>query len=525
MHVVNPMSTRPLAITYMSVGEGDRIASRTLLSITGREQTGNVSADEGHNSEFDVGGILAREKTPSSSIVPFSCGWCPMRLQSKFSAIKLLAVVATLLFACSDGWAASQYKVLYAFKGGNDGNYPEGALVFDSSGNLYGTTIFGGVSKQSCSGYGFAGCGTVFMLTRGTGGGWTESVLHAFQAGDDNTDGAAPNGALIFDAAGDLYGTTSVGGGADEQCSSGAYTGCGIVFELAPASGGSWTETVLYRFQINAGGAGPYAGLVFDNAGNLYGTAAAAGNCCNPLIFGWGAGVVFQLTKSSGGWSEDVLHSFCSQTNCKDGNAPYSGLLRAPDGILYGTTAYGGSVSFPCYNLGCGTVFKLDLNRDEQAYPLNGMDGVQPYNSLTADAKGNLYGTTTTDGAFGDGTVFKLSPTSDGRWKFTVLYNFHIGYVYSGSFSSGVVFDNAGNLYGTIWGPNSGNCGGGGCGLVYKLEPQPAGPWKYSEVYTFTGGQDGGEPDSTLIIDKDGNLYGTAAVGGAGYGVVFEITP
>ena len=233
---------------------------------------------------------------------------------------------------------------------------------------------------------------------------------------------------------------------------------------------------------------------------------------------------MFELTQNSGSWSETVLHSFCSEPHCRDGNAPYSALLRSADGTLYGTTAYGGSDVFPCY-LGCGTVFKLDPDGNEESYPLTGMDGIQSYNGLTYDGKGNFYGSTPIDGAFGQGTVFKLTRASDGIWKFSVLYNFRIGSPGAGSFSTGVVLDNAGNLYGTTWGPDSGNCEGSGCGLVYKLEPRPAGPWKFSEVYSFTGGQDGGEPTGTLIIDKDGNLYGTAGVGGAGYGVVYEITP
>ncbi len=448
-----------------------------------------------------------------------------MPLQTKWFTSRLLPSVATILmfaFFHANAWA-TQYKVLYTFQGGSDGNHPSGALTLDSAGNLYGTTLFGGVTN--CSGYGADGCGTVFMLARGSGGQWTESVLHAFQVNNDDRDGAAPNGALIFDAAGNLYGTTSVGGGGGLQCSSGAYVGCGIVFELTPASGGNWTETVLHRFNVNAGGAGPYAGLVMDEAGNLYGTTAAGGNCCGADIFGWGAGGVFELTTTSGVWSEEVLHYFCSKANCTDGNAPYSGLLRGSDGTLYGTTTYGGSSSFPCYNLGCGTVFELDSKKEELAYPLTGIDGVQTTSSLTSDANGNFYGTTPLDGASGDGTVFRLSPTPEGRWTFTVLYNFHGGFAGEGSFATGVVFDKAGNLYGTVWGPQGGNCEGWGCGLVYKLEPQPKGPWKYSVVYTFTGAEDGGEPNGTLIIDDQGNLYGTTAIGGAEYGVVYEITP
>jgi uncharacterized repeat protein (TIGR03803 family) len=457
--------------------------------------------------------------------------WYVMRTtQRTFAFPKLIVVIMmTLMLVPVSARAATKYKVLYAFKGGSDGNYPSGALVLDAAGNLYGTTIAGGGDQENCTGE-EPGCGTVFMLAPISQGKWKERVLHRFESGNDTSDGSAPNGALVFDNAGNLYGTTTSGGGSDEQCSSGAFKGCGIVFELSPKAHGGWPEMVLYRFQINAGGAGPNGGLVFDNTGNLYGTAAAAGNCCDP-IFDWGAGVVFQLTPGSGGWSENVLHSFCARKNCSDGNAPYSGLLRTSDGALYGTTEFGGGDFFPCFNLGCGTLFKLTENSkgkwsEQVLNDFIGRDGIQPFNSLTADKAGNLYGTTSVEGAFGDGTVFKLVPAKDGRWTFNVIYNFDIDYAGSGSYSTGVVFDKAGNLYGTVWGPESGNCAGGGCGLVYKLEPRPKGPWKYSVIYAFQGGQDGGDPTGTLIVDQNGNLYGTAGYGGAGgHGVVFEITP
>ena len=479
---------------------------------------------------LEFGDILARREDLWFLPVSASQRWCLMRAKPRTCSLrKLVSLIALTGTLASTAWAAGKYKVLYAFKGGNDGNYPSGALILDAAGNLYGSTIFGGGDQQYCSGLD-PGCGTVFMLTPGSKGKWKETVLHRFQSGNDSSDGSAPNGALVLDAAGNLYGTTISGGGSSQQCSSGAGAGCGTAFELVPSSGGHWKETVLYRFQINAGGAGPNGGLVFDNSGNLYGTAVAAANCCAP-IFDWGAGVVFQLTPGSGGWSEKVLHSFCGKRNCSDGNAPYSGLLRTSDGALYGTTAYGGEDFFPCFSLGCGTVFQLTGNSkgkwsEQVLNDFMGRDGIQPSNSLTADKEGNLYGTTAVEGAFGDGTVFKLAPTKDGRWTFSVIYNFDISYAGAGSFSTGVVFDSAGNLYGTVWGPEQGNCAGGGCGFVYKLEPRLKGPWKYSVVYAFHGGSEGGDPTGTLIIDKNGNLYGTAGFGGAGGdGVVFEITP
>ena len=158
-----------------------------------------------------------------------------MRPTQRTSALPtLIALIAMILMLPSTrAWAASEYKVLYAFKGGNDGNYPSGALVLDTAGNLYGTTIFGGTDQENCSGL-EPGCGTVFMLTHDSNGKWKERVLHRFQSGNDTSDGSAPNGALVFDGAGNLYGTTLSGGGSEEQCSSGAFTGCGIVFELSP---------------------------------------------------------------------------------------------------------------------------------------------------------------------------------------------------------------------------------------------------------------------------------------------------
>jgi len=426
-------------------------------------------------------------------------------------------VLSVILALAPASWAASKFKTLYAFQGGTDGATPFGRLLFDQAGNLYGATNGGGTNANYCTGL-INGCGTVFELKAGSDGSWQELVLHRFQE-NDSSDGSGPNGGMILDNAGNLYGTTSSGGGSNQQCSSGAGAGCGIVFELSPAQG-EWTETVLYRFQNDGGGAGPDGDLLFDKAGNLYGTAAAGGNCCR-AIFGWGAGVAFELTPGSRNWSESVLYTFCSQTNCSDGNAPYAGLIRGASGILYGTTAYGGSNSFPCEGLGCGTVFQFVESggwKEKLLYTFTGRDdGAQPGAALTLDSHGNLYGTTSANGPFGFGTVFKLSRCEHGRWHYEVLYSFRTGTTY-GSFATRPVFDKVGNLYGTIF--------TGGDGLVYKLAPSPHGKWKYSVVHTFSGGADGGFPGADLLRDDKGNLYGSAEIGGtAGYGVVFEITP
>ncbi len=211
------------------------------------------------------------------------------------------------------GWTE---KVLYSF--GPDGTYPQAGLVFDTAGNLYGTTPQGGA-------YGW---GTVFELTPAAGGGWTEQVLHSFS---DYSDGSIPYAGLIIDGAGNLYSTTSGGG---------TYY-AGTVFEMTPTAGGGWTKQVLYSFGPGTDGEGPYAGLIFDGAGNLYGTTTGGGT--------YGSGAVFELTPAAGGgWTEQVLHSF----NGTDGVDPVAGLISDAAGNLYGTTQFGGSNNN-------GTVFEI----------------------------------------------------------------------------------------------------------------------------------------------------------------------
>jgi uncharacterized repeat protein (TIGR03803 family) len=432
----------------------------------------------------------------------------------------LFVLVVTMLAAPAS--AAAQFKVLYAFKGETDGSFPAGSLVFDHAGNLYGTTRAGGTIPEECTEYHYPGCGTVFVLTPLSGGRWKELVLHRFQL-NDSSDGSSPNGSLVFSRSGVLYGTTLSGGGGNEQCSSQARIGCGVVFELKRKQG-KWKEAVLYRFPSSS--AGPNGGLLSDQAGNLYGTTVAGGICCAP-IFGWGAGTVFELVRANG-WNENILYSFCSE-ECSDGNAPYAGMIWDTDGSLLGTTAYGGRDIFPCPTLGCGTAFRLTREsngrwREHVIHTFRGADGVQPESALVPDAKGNLYGTTVADGAFGFGTVFQLHPTGGG-WSYRVLYDFRNG-SFEGSLATKPVLDASGNLYGTMITGGSGNCFDTGCGLVYRLSPVSHGEWKFTVIHSFSGTNDGGYPLGDLILDSKGNLYGTGAVGGTpGSGVVFEITP
>jgi hypothetical protein len=256
--------------------------------------------------------------------------------------ISILTVLSVVWVQAPNASAASKYKVLHAFKSGNDGNFPWNNLVFDVSGNLYGATESGGGGgTQHCS---FGGCGTVFQLSPNANGHWTESVLHSFSY----YDGADPQGELLFDPAGNLFGTAFIGGvGGDNEN--------GTVFELTHNTSG-WTTTLLYTFcdqEKCDTRYEPRAGLVMDEAGDLYGTTVAGG------AQGFYLGVIFELTSSSTGWTENVLYNFCSQGGCSDGDVPEAGLIWGSDGNLYGTADIGGENTFPCQSRGCGVAFRL----------------------------------------------------------------------------------------------------------------------------------------------------------------------
>jgi uncharacterized repeat protein (TIGR03803 family) len=340
--------------------------------------------------------------------------------------------------------------------------------------------------------------GTVFKLIPNSNGSWTESVLYRFAGG---SDGEFPQAGLIFDGAGNLYGTTP-----------------DTVFRLKPNSDGTWTESVLYNFcQLNkcADGVGSDAGLVFDGAGNLYGTTSAGGttNC--------GCGTVFKLTPNSdGSWTESVLYSF----DAFHGADPGAGLIFDAAGNLYGTAIGGGQT---CGNMSsCGLVFKLTPNMDgtwkeHVLYAFRGgKDGGAPYDSLTFDAAGNLYGTTSGVNDAGLGTVFKLAPKSHGGWKESVLHRFAKDT--GANPYAGLTLDASGNLYGTAYYGGSANDG-----VVFKLAPRQGGGWAYSVLNVFQGNP-GMNPYGGLVLDPAGNLYGTTlncANGQKCRGIVFEVTP
>ena len=424
-----------------------------------------------------------------------------MRSKQVFSTSNCVAAILalTLLLLVSQ-CAQARETVLHAFQG-RPGMLPASNLVRDAAGNLYGTTWQGG--SKNCTGA-FTGCGIVFKLTP-TSTGWSYSVLYVFKGGHD---GANPIGNLTFDSAGNIYGTTQNGG--DPTCLKG--DGCGTVFELSPLSGGGWKERVLHVFN-GSDGAGPIGGVILDSVGNLYGTTSS--DSAN-----YGFGTVFELTPGAQRqWTETTLYAFQANIHGSDGAYPYGDLVFDKAGNLYGTTQMGGTA----FN---GTVFKLTYSngswKESILYNFSGGgDGGMPLGGLIFDTAGNLYGTTQGGGA-GYGTVFELTP-SHGSWVETVLLTFTNA---DGAYPEGdLVFDAAGNLFGTA--ANGGKAGcGPTCGSVFELTPNSGGGWTEKVLYKFTGGKDGAIPLSTLMLDSAGNLYGTAFVGGNKYdGVVFKIVP
>jgi uncharacterized repeat protein (TIGR03803 family) len=400
----------------------------------------------------------------------------------------LFVVLALVLLLVPVALAGTSYKVLHAFGKGNDGGGVFAGVVFDANGNLYGTTAGGGA-------YGY---GTVFALKHGSGGNWTETSLHSFCVESHCTDGALPFASLVFDAAGNLYGTA--GGGNRDS---------GVVFELSPASNSpsNWNFEVLYE-------AGSAATLILDQAGNLYGPMGPGQN---------GKGAVTELSPGSNGWTETYLYSFCPKplNHCLDGDAPDTALTWDAKGNLYGGTLSGGTA-------GLGVLFELVhksggwKDRVLHNFPAYSGDGWNPHGPLILDQQGNIYGTTSLGGTVGAGTVFKLTRGANGLWKETILSDFPDAFQNGGGPVAGVIFDRSGNLWGTTSGGGDPTCQ---CGVVFKLTPGAKGKWKYTVIHRFHY-TDGFDPEAGLILDSKGNLYGTTANGGKyGGGVVFEITP
>lgn len=424
------------------------------------------------------------------------------------------AVLFTFLSAASASKAGAEYK----FRGVPDGSQPNGGLVSDAAGNLYGTTSGGGHSQ---CGFSTPFCGTVFKFATGTNGQWMYTILYKFNGG---TDGAGPSGSLVLDAAGNLYGTT-VSGGNPDVCDG---SGCGTVFKLSPNDNGSWTESILYRFLGSTDAEQPGTGVIFDSNGDLYG--AAGGGCIVEC-----SGTIFRLVPNQqGAWTESIIYTFLGDT---DGGFP-NGLSIDGAGNLFGTTFSGGDTQSAC---GCGTVFELTRSSSGQwtkqiLYSFtDGLDGGFPSSGVTLDRAGNLYGETYDGGSFacpssGCGVVYQLAFVA-GEWKLHVAHTFNgVDGSKGRQPAGGLTFDLLGNLYGTTSGGGNLACNNGnGCGTVFKLSPQSAGGFAFSLVAKFNG-TTGSGPNYGVIVNA-GLLFGTTFSGGSlncsptGCGVSFAITP
>lgn len=317
----------------------------------------------------------------------------------------------------------------------------------------------------------------------------------------NGTNGSEPLGGVILDSAGNIYGTT-VNGGA---------LGYGMVYEVIPNKSGSWTEKTLYSFKGYTDGSNPSASLIFDSAGNLYGTTTGQGGG------NYGYGTVFKLTPGSGSWTETVLWSF---TGGNDGGDPRAGVIFDSNGNLYGTTWLGGTSD-------AGTVFELSPGQGAWTesvlhnFKYSGPIGYSPFGSLVFDQKGNLYGTNSKGGASNAGTVFELTPGGAGAWGSAVLHNFKNNGQDGVGPMGALIFDGKGNLYGTTV-----HGGAGNGGVVFELIANSNGKWSESVLHSFAGGTDGYDPQAGLVFDKSGNLYGTTVYGGGNnYGAVFELSP
>jgi uncharacterized repeat protein (TIGR03803 family) len=439
--------------------------------------------------------------------------WCRLMLRIIANVGRIPCLLLILLGVSVPARSQTQ-TVLYSFGSTpTDGYSPAGGLIVDSSGNLFGTTAEG--SGTLCDLAEVYGCGIVYELVKSSSG-YTEKVLYSFGSSSPDSDGASPLAGLIMDAAGNLYGTTTYGGSSNCLIDLG-IDGCGTIFELVKSSTG-YTENVLYAF-TGFNGAYPLAGLLMDSSGNLYGTTSNGGT--------YGYGVVFELVNSSGTYAETTLYNFGGSPT--DGTDPVAGLLMDATGNLYGTTSEDRG-PFACGLSSCGTVFELvktSVGYNEHVlYQFTGADGANPQAGLIMDASGNLYGTTSSGGAYGFGTVFELI-NSSGSYTEKVLYSF------GGTAADGtdpvanLLVDASGNLYGTTkMGGSTTACGGFGCGTVFELV-NSSGSYAERLLHSFSGGSDGSSPAAALVMDSSGNLYSTTDVGGSSLqlGTVFTINP
>ncbi len=418
---------------------------------------------------------------------------------ARFHSLSVITMI--VLIAVSQAVAQpsnAKEKVLFSFPASGDvGNSPNGFLISDTAGNFYGVTSNGGL-----------GSGAVYELSPTADGVWTAKSIYEFP-----TSVFFP-GELVMDYSGNLFGTLYGGGTGTCTDGYGNYP-CGSVYELSPDGAGGWSEKTIWNFGQTEGWR-PWS-LTIDSAGNLYGTTIYSG-----LSFG---GAVYELQREGENWNYTVLHAF-GQAGSPDGAEPQGPLVFDKSGNIYGTTYLEGSK-------GGGTAFELkktdsgwqEINLFQ--FEADGSGKASGYNpgNLIMDSIGNLYGSTFAGGVNylnGFGVVYELAPTDHEAWKETVLHKYQANRDGYGGPGGGLVLDSAGNLYGT-----SAAAGAANAGNVFELKRSANHGWTYSVLHTFQGGpNDGAMPDSTLLLDSKGNLYGTTSAGGtAGVGTVFEITP
>jgi hypothetical protein len=409
--------------------------------------------------------------------------------------IALSAAIACICFLSLPASAQTE-SVIYSFPSnglGGNSSFPNG-ITLDSSGNFY-------VSTEEM---GAGNVGSIVELSPIVGGGLQATTIYSFT---DETDGESPFAPVVIDSAGNLYGQSGNGKSYGKQF-------FGTVFQLAPQSGGTWKFTTLHEFSNGNDGSGPFAAQVLDSAGNIYGAASYGG--ANKTY-----GDIYKISpEAGGGWHLSVLHAF---TGASDGGQPFSNLIFDSAGNLYGTASIGGS--YTNCKLGCGTVYKLSPTTGggwhfTTLFEFNAEDGEGPVAGLAMDASGHLYGTTSGGGPSRSGVAFKLSRASGGMWHETVLHVFTGGTTDGNGPATNVVLDGAGNVYGvTQRGGMDGN------GVVFKLSHSSGGSWTESIVYNFSGLPDALQPFGAPIFDSAGNLWGNSSLGGTNDGgATYEIT-
>ena len=409
-----------------------------------------------------------------------------MRIQHQ----PILSILFSLIICCLSA-SAQTFSVIHTFTGGSDGAQPYASVTLGGPGTLYGTAYAGGLS--GCSG----GCGVAFKMTQYNGA-WVFAPLHAFTS----SSGSNPVAPVAFGPGNLLYGTAAAGG--TGSCA----TGCGVVFTLQPPPTGCrtalcyWTYNPIYEF-ASLSQFDPLGNLAFDHAGHVYGSTYQGAGC----------GTIFQLTRSGLSWTETMVYQF---RNCADG-------IHGPTGVTIDASDNLYLVSEETSYSQFGSVYEATPSGSgwtvNPIYNFQYNDGFYPEGVPVIDAQGNLYGTTSSGGTGGGGTVFALSPNGSG-WNFVLIDTLvGLGLQYGGPWGN-LAFDSAGNLYGTTLQNGSHNCGS-----VFKLT-RSGQQWIYSDLYDFTCGNDGAYPYAGPTIDSSGNVYGTTTAGGSfGQGVVWEIRP